>query len=69
MLPYGRFFYQRVEGLLVALHDYASEVLGRKANIRILKALVHYRGKVFTIRELARTAGLSHPEVSLVVKD
>lgn len=62
-------FLPGTEGLFVALHDYASEVLGRKANIRVLKALVRYRGKVFTIRELAKTAGLSHPEVSLVVKD
>jgi predicted nucleotidyltransferase len=53
----------------VALHDYIDEVLGSKARLRVLKTLVRYRGKVFTIRELARTAGLSHPEVSLVVKD
>ncbi len=53
----------------MALHDYVGEVLGSKAGIRILKTLVRYRGKIFTIRELARTAGLSHPEVSLVVKD
>jgi len=53
----------------VALHDYAVEVLGSKAGIRVLKTLVRYRGKVFTVRELARTAGLSHPEVSLVVKN
>lgn len=53
----------------VALHEYLDEVLGSKASVRVLKSLVRYRGKVFTIRELARTSGLSHPEVSLVVKD
>lgn len=53
----------------VALHDYVAEVIGSKASIRVLKALVRYRGKVFTIRELAKTAGLSHPEVSMVVKE
>jgi predicted nucleotidyltransferase len=53
----------------VALHDYIGEVLGKKGSVRVLKTLVHYKGKVFTIRELARTAGLSHPEVSMVVKD
>jgi len=52
----------------VALHDYVDEVLGSKAGIRVLKTLVRYRGKVFTIRELARTSGLSHTEVSLLVK-
>ena len=53
----------------MALHDYVAEVVGSKASIRVLKALVRYRGKVFTVRELARTAGLSHPEVSTVVKE
>ena len=52
----------------MALHDYLDEVLGSKASIRVLKTLVRYKGKIFTIRDLARTAGLSHPEVSLVVK-
>lgn len=52
----------------MALHDYLGEVLGSKASIRVLKTLVRYRGKVFTIRDLARTADLSHPEVSSVVR-
>lgn len=54
---------------LVALHDYLTEILGSKANVRTLKTLLRYRGKVFTIRELAKTAGLSHPQVSRVVKE
>ena len=53
----------------MAFHDYLGEVLGSKASIRVLKTLVRYEGKVFTIRELARTAGLSHPEVALVVRN
>src|SRR6267143_2005010 len=53
----------------VALHDYVDEVLGSKASIRTIRTLVHYRGKIFTVRELARTSGLSHTEVSQVVKD
>jgi DNA-binding transcriptional ArsR family regulator len=53
----------------MALHDYLGDVLGSKASIRVLKTLARYRGKIFTIRDLARTAGLSHPEVSLVVKN
>ena len=51
-----------------SLHDYLTEVLGSKASIKVLKTLVRYRGKVFTIRDLARTAGLSHPEVALVAR-
>jgi len=53
----------------VTLHNYLDELLGSKASIRVLRTLERYRGKVFTVRELARTSGLSHPEVSLVVKD
>lgn len=53
----------------VTLHDYVDEVLGSKASIRVLKTLVRYRGKIFTVRELARTSGLSHTEVSQVVRD
>lgn len=53
----------------MALHDYVAEVIGSKASLLVLKALVRYRGKVFTIRELAKTAGLSHPEVSMIVKE
>ena len=56
-------------GLPMALNDYVSNVLGSKATVLVLKTLLHHRGKVFTIRELARTAGLSHPEVSRVVKE
>lgn len=52
-----------------ALHDCLAEVLGSKASIRVHKTLVRYRGKVFTIRDLAKPAGLSHPEVSLVVRN
>ena len=53
----------------MALHDYTSEILGSKANVRVLKTLLRYKGKIFTIRELAKTARLSHPEVSRVVKE
>lgn len=67
-LPYGRLFYHH-QGYLTALNDYVTNILGSKANVRVLKTLLHHRGKVFTIRELARTAGLSHPEVSRVVKE
>ncbi len=52
----------------MALHEYLSEILGNKSVLRILRTLVRYKGKIFTIRELARTAGLSHPEASKVVK-
>lgn len=52
----------------MGLQDYTIEILGSKASIRVLKAFLRYRGKVFTIRELARTAQVSHPEVSKQLK-
>ncbi|MGH9876643.1 MAG: nucleotidyltransferase domain-containing protein [Nitrososphaerales archaeon] len=53
----------------MALHDYASQILGSRFTIKILKTLLRYRGKVFTIRELARVSGISHPLVSKMVKE
>jgi predicted nucleotidyltransferase len=52
----------------MALHDYVAEILGSKASIRVLRTLVRYRGKVFTVRELAKAAGLSHPQASKVLR-
>jgi predicted nucleotidyltransferase len=52
----------------MALHDYVAEILGSKANVRVLRTLVRYRGKVFTVRELAKVADLSHPQASKVLK-
>jgi predicted nucleotidyltransferase len=52
----------------MALHDYVAEIFGSKANVCVLRTLVRYRGKVFTVRELAKTAGLSHPQASKVLK-
>jgi len=53
----------------VALRDYASEIFGSKAKIRVLRTLARHSKRVFTVRELARFSGLSHPEVSKVVKE
>jgi predicted nucleotidyltransferase len=52
----------------MALHDYVTEILGSKANVRVLRALLRYRGKVFTVRELARAADFSHPQASKVLR-
>jgi len=48
-LPYGRLFYHH-QGYLTALNDYVTNILGSKANVRVLKTLLHHRGKVFTMR-------------------
>jgi predicted nucleotidyltransferase len=52
----------------MALHDYAVDILGSKTSIRLLRTLVRYRGKVFTVRELSMAAGVSHPQASAVLK-
>lgn len=46
------------------LHGYLEQLLGSKPSIRILRILVRYKGKIFTIRRLAREAGVSHPKTS-----
>jgi predicted nucleotidyltransferase len=51
------------------LHNYLEYVIGNKIAIGILRTLVRYRGKVYTIRGLAEDAGASHPEVSKTLDD
>ena len=49
------------------LHGYLNQLLGSKSSIGVLRTLIQYKGKVFTIRRLAREAGVSHPRVSKTV--
>jgi len=51
------------------LHNYLEQVIGNRITISILRALVRYRGKVYTIRGLAEDAGASHPEVSKTLSE
>ena len=51
------------------LHKYLEQVLGNKIAISTLRVLVHYKGRIFTIRSLAQDAGASHPEVSATVTE
>lgn len=46
------------------LHVYLEQLLGSKPSIKILRTLVRYKGRIFTIRKLAREAGISHPNAS-----
>jgi predicted nucleotidyltransferase len=50
------------------LHDYLEEVIGSKTSIALVRALLTHQGKVFTVRGLAKTAGVSASEASLVVR-
>jgi len=49
------------------LHGYLEQMVGNRVSISVLRALIRYRGKIFTIRGLARDAGASHPRVSETV--
>ena len=51
------------------LHGYLEQLLGSRVSVGVLRTLVRHRGKVFTIRSLAREAGVSHPRVSETVRD
>ena len=52
----------------MSLHEYASDLLGSKAGMRVLRVLLAYPGKIFTMREVARTAKVSHPEASKILR-
>ncbi len=51
------------------LHKYLEQVLGNKTSIGILRTLVKYKGKIYTIRKLAEDAGVSHPEASTTLQE
>jgi len=50
------------------LHSYLEQVLGTKSGISILRSLVKYKDRVFTVRGLGRDAGISSVEASRTIK-
>lgn len=51
------------------LQGYLEQLLGNKTAIALSRALLSHRGKVFTVRGLADTAGVSPSETSVIVKN
>lgn len=51
------------------LHRYLEEMLGNKAIIAILRAMLNNKGMVFTIRKLAGVSGITHNEAALAIHD
>lgn len=49
------------------LHRYLEEILGNKAAITLLRTMINYRGKIFTIRGLAQEAKVSPNETALTI--
>jgi predicted nucleotidyltransferase len=51
------------------LHKYLEQVLGNRVTIALLRTMVNYRGKIFTMRGLSYEAKVSHNEAALVIHD
>ena len=51
------------------LHRYLEQVLGNRVAITLLRTMVNYRGKIFTMRGLGNEAKVSHNETALVLHD
>ena len=51
------------------LHRYLEQVLGNKTVITLLRTMITYRGKIFTVRGLADEANVSTNETALIVHD
>ena len=51
------------------LHRYLEQVLGNKTVITLLRTMITYRGKIFTVRGLADEADVSTNETALLVHD
>ena len=49
------------------LHRYLEQVLGNKTVITLLRTMITYRGKIFTVRGLADEANVSTNETALIV--
>ncbi len=49
--------------------NYLEQVLGNKVAISLLRTMVRYPAKIFTIRGLARTANASVNETALTIRD
>lgn len=50
------------------MHGYLEELIGSRVSIRVVKALIDYPGKIYTVRKLAQTADVSVSEASAVVR-
>ncbi len=51
------------------LHRYLEDVLGNKASISLLRTMINYQGKIFTIRGLAEEAKVTPNETALTIHD
>lgn len=50
-------------------HNYLEQAVGNKLTIKLLRTMVNYRGKIFTVRSLAKTARVSLNETALTIHE
>ena len=50
-------------------HNYLESLLGSRVSIRLVRTLINYAGKIFTVRKLAEAAGVSSSEAALEVQE
>lgn len=51
------------------LHRYLEEVLGNKTGITLLRTMINYQGRIFTVRGLAEEAKVTPNEAALTIHD
>lgn len=51
------------------LHAYLEGLVGNRTTISVARSLVEHPGKVFTVRGLAKDAGVSPSEASLILRE
>lgn len=56
-------------GEKMIFHEYLETLFGSRVKIKILRTLWRYRGKEFTIRELAKFLGVSHTGIGKALND
>lgn len=51
------------------LHRYLEQVLGNKIGITLLRTMINYQGKIFTVRGLAEESKVTPNEAALTIHD
>ncbi len=49
-------------------HNYLEQLFGSRVSISLVRALINYKGKIFTIRKLAEVANVSPSEAAVVIQ-
>ena len=58
----------RSDTIHMKFHQYLEQLFGSKVSISILRAMINYKGKIFTIRGVAETADVSSSEAAVLVE-